>query len=545
MVGRATFAVLLWRLGKGERIGILDTLASSSSLTSTVVSQLQLRAISYVGLGLIAIWILSPVGGQSSFRQISYGPKDVPEHTEFLYVVPSPWLWLPDYEFFKPTLDSSYLAALMSQTTAQGSPRDTWGHVKVPRIEHYESTSPSGDGGWYSTEDSTPESYSSFIGVPISGMNSPEFIDYSTKIQAKYFHLQCDRYLDDSDDWDAQFTFNTTRWLGYVYWNENVTSRAEIPPDEVEPFAFVMVSNSPLGLIWNCTIQTTYVEAEIACSTHDACAVVRIRRSRLAHPPPAYTQLGPLVGFQNTPWESALVNMAIEDGSTDAFYGYDDDAGSSFLSMYHMSQDYYVNRTNLVYLEDIDVSNKTIVPRLSQVVNAYWATMNGKASLRGNFDASTRRSNANVSWYDQDQDDFHSMDSFDQGNAETLAKAWPSTGTRRSNVEVFKAHFGWVIALIVSSTVLIVASLVPFYLRTFLPHGPDVLMNFSSLATRDNPYVAVPGTGTYLDAADRSRLLKDVRIRFGDVEEGGEIGRLAIGRADGDVAPLRKGRKYA
>ncbi|KAI4674781.1 uncharacterized protein J4E84_010387 [Alternaria hordeiaustralica] len=296
--------------------------------------------------------------------------NDFPENAEFLYIVPSPWLWLPDYELFKPTLDSSYLAALMSQTTTQGSPRDTWGHVKVPRIEHYESTSPLGDEGWYSTENSTLESYSSFIGVPMSGMNSPEFIDYSTTIQAKYFHLECDRYLDDSDDWDAQFTFNTTRWLGYVYWNENVTSRAEIPPDEVEPFAFVIVSNSLLGLIWDCTIQTT-------------------------------------------------------------------------------------------------------------------------------------------------------------------------------NVEVFKAHFGWVIALIVSSTVLIGASLVPFYLRTFLPHGPDVLMNFSSLAARDNPYVALPATGTYPDAADRSRLLKDVRIRFGDVEEGGEIGRLAIGRADGDVAPLRKERKYA
>ena len=545
MVGRATFAILLWRLGKGERIGILDTLASSSSLTSTVVSQLQLRAMSYVGVGLIAIWILSPVGGQSSFRQITYGPKDFPDKAEFFYVVPSPWLWLPDYELFKPTLDSSYLAALMSRSTAQGSPRDTWGHVKVPRIEHYEGTSPSGDGGWYSTENGTLESYSSFIGVPISGMDSPEFIDYSTTIQAKYFHLECDPYPDDSDDWDAQFTFNTTRWLGYVYWNENVTKRAEMPPGEVGPFAFVIVTNSLLGLIWNCTIETTYVEAEIACSTHDACAAVRIRRSRLAHPPPAYTELGPLVGFNNTPWESALLNMDIEDGAPHVFSGDGDGASSDVLNMYYMSQDYYVNPTNIVMLEEVEVDNKTIVPRLSQVLNAYWATMNGKASLRGNFDASTRRSNANVSWYDQDQDDFHSMDSLDRGNAETLAKAWTSTGTRRSNVEIFHAHFGWVIALIVSSTVLIVASLVPFYLRTFLPHGPDVLMNFSSLAARDNPYVALPVTGTYLDAADRSRLLKDVRIRFGDVEEGGEIGRLAIGRADGDVAPLGKGRKYA
>ncbi|KAI4703498.1 hypothetical protein J4E89_010074 [Alternaria sp. Ai002NY15] len=505
--------------------------------------------MSYVGLGLIAIWILSPVGGQSSFRQITYGPKDIPEHVEFFYVAPSQWLWPPDYEVFKPTLDISYLAALMSQTTAQGSPRDTWGHIKIPRIEHYEDTSPSGDEGWYRTDNGTRESYSSFIGVPISGTDSPEFIDYSTRIQAKYFHLECGAYLDDSDDRDTQFTFNSTRWLGDVYWNENVTRRAEVPPGEVEPFGFVITMDRVR--IWNCAIGTTYVEAEITCSTYDACAAVRIRRSRLAHPPAADTQLGPLLGFEHTPWESTLLSSSIRSGTADPFDTFNRDVqpvDSIEYSMNGLSQTYLDDPRNILGLtagrfEEADQAGWAI--HLSQILNAYWATMNGKYSLIGNFDTNTNRSNANVSWYHKDQDNTTGMDSDTWKDRLMLARAWPSTGTRRSNVEVFKAHFGWVIALIVSSTVLIVASLVPFYLRTFLPHGPDVLMNFSSLTARDNPYVALPATGTYLDAADRSRLLKDVRIRFGDVEEGGEIGRLAIGRADGDVAPLRKERKYA
>jgi len=566
---------------------MLDTLASSSSLTSTVVSQLQLRAISYVGVGLIAIWILSPVGGQASFRQISYGPTDIPEHTEFLYVVPSQWLMPPDYTGVKVIMEISYLAALTSPTTAQGSPRDTWGHIKVPRIEHYEGTFPPGDEGWYGTENGTQESYSSFIGVPIGGTDLPEFIDYSTTIQAQYFHLTCDPYVGDPDvgepqgsyELESQFTFNSRRFLGHVYWNENVTKRAEIPPGEVDPFAFVITAPSSTSTQdWNCTIETTYVEAEIACSTHDACAAVRIRRSRLAHPPAAYTQLGPLIGFRNTPWESALFNMAVAAGTVDNFHGDDESAssdGSAELGKVVLSQRYLDGSKNILGIAS-DVAEGALIIYLSQILNANWATMNGKSSLMGSFDASTNRSNANVSWYYQgqddnqtmdlkfqddftlsdrshtnfssyyqDQDDIQNMDSEALNDALLLAGTWPSTGTRRSNVENFHAHFGWVIALIVSSTVLIVASLVPFYLRTFLPHGPDVLMNFSSLAARDNPYVAIPGTGTYLDATDRSRLLKDVRIRFGDVEEGGEIGRLAIGRADGDVAPLGKGRKYA
>lgn len=191
-----------------------------------------------------------------------------------------------------------------------------------------------------------------------------------------------------------------------------------------------------------------------------------------------------------------------------------------------------------------EISSKTYAIRLSQVLNAYWAIMNGKITVTGQFDEFTNRSSTNVSWYHQD-DESQTLGDETLDKAITLAKTWPSTGTRRSNVEVFKAQYGWVIALIVSSTVLIIASLVPFCLWTFFSHGPDVLMDFSSLATRDNPHVALPVTGTYLDAADRSRLLKDVRIRFEDVEEGSGNGRLSIGQAAGNVAPLRKGRKYA
>ena len=38
IIGRATHAILLWRLEKGEHVGILDMLAASTSLTSTITS---------------------------------------------------------------------------------------------------------------------------------------------------------------------------------------------------------------------------------------------------------------------------------------------------------------------------------------------------------------------------------------------------------------------------------------------------------------------------------------------------------------------------
>ena len=69
-------------------------------------------------------------------------------------------------------------------------------------------------------------------------------------------------------------------------------------------------------------------------------------------------------------------------------------------------------------------------------------------------------------------------------------------------------------------------------------------MDLSSLATRDNPYIELPPSGTQLDAADRSMYLKDMKIRSGDVKEGAEVGRLAIGMSVGGIGILQKGRTY-
>ncbi|KAI4941932.1 hypothetical protein J4E91_010482 [Alternaria rosae] len=172
--------------------------------------------------------------------------------------------------------------------------------------------------------------------------------------------------------------------------------------------------------------------------------------------------------------------------------------------------------------------------RIGQMLNAYWATMNGKSVFTGAFNEHTTWLDRSIAWKYQD-------------GSQLISSTGPNiyVCTKRSNVEVFQAHYQWVVALIISSTVPIMASLVPLYVRTKLSCGPDILMNFSSLATRDNPYVALPATGTHLDAADRSRFMRHVRIRFGDVEGENAIGRLGIGRLDGDIAPLRKGRQYA
>ena len=476
--------------------------------------------------------MLSPVGGQSSFRQISFGSSGILEDAVVSYVVPGPHPWTAgakeatnttlgrDFDTplngnLETSLTNIYMAGLISPTTKDGSPRDAWGHVKVPRIESYEKTVMNDHEGWYKIQNSTVENFSSFIGIPISGIDSPGFIDYATRIEAVYFNLDCSEVSSGQ-----QFLFNASSWLGDLRWNENMKQHAHWSPGEdLAPVTFVLVTlaEKPVGpdlSYFNCTISSTYVEVEIACPTYSTCFAARVRRSCLPVPPAAYMRID---------WETLIKS------------------NSSLLSEQYLKVPEDLSGT--INHETPVPHADTVAIRLSQMLNSYWAVMNIKNVIIGSFNIQTSVLDRNVSWHYRDK--WQIELSPEVLDISSLARVWTSKATKSSNVEVFQAHVGWVLALILSSVVLITASVVPFFIRAYLLRGPEILMNFSSLATRDNPYLRLPATGTYLDAAERSRYLKDLRIRFGDVEDGDETGRLAIGRAGGEVASLRKGRQYA
>jgi hypothetical protein len=124
-------------------------------------------------------------------------------------------------------------------------------------------------------------------------------------------------------------------------------------------------------------------------------------------------------------------------------------------------------------------------------------------------------------------------------------KAWSAEATKTERKEVIVAHRGWVVALCFASILLIVLSLVAPFAHHFLTIGVDVAMNISSLATRSNPHTSLPHSGTYLDASDRARLLRNHQIRFGDVEGAADVGALVMGSFNGAIiARVRKGRLY-
>ncbi|KAI1492894.1 hypothetical protein F5X96DRAFT_624158 [Biscogniauxia mediterranea] len=538
VVGRAAHAILIWRLEKGTYVGTLDLLAGSTSLTSTVTSQIQMRMISLLGVILLAIWALSPVGGQASFRQLSIGPKESSEPANYTYMTMGGNL--EQYDNTDRTtsfgiVNTLLLSSLIAPYSNRLSSVDTWGNVKIPLIETYEDGSTPDSDGWFTTDESRSV-YSSLVGLPIAGL-SGNYTKYSVTVETEYFYINCPVVYGP---W-VEIVSNSSQWFvgtGAQMWSyDNSTERYNTRPEAMtrpRQFAYQWW-NPPTNMTSNCSMTTTYVEAEISCgSTPSSCSVPRLRRSRLPHPPAAFT----LIDAYWQGWNMFAHNFV---NSVTAHSSY-----ATVVSWYLVDPsnplDVYPNPDPATADRP---TNDVYAARLGQLLNTYWTCINGMHAVPGGLTPETAfMAGTNLS---------------SPRSAYFLANSSTTLGARSTSVDVVQCSYNWVVALCVASAVMILASLVHPVVRYGFTTAPDLMLNFSSLAMRDNPYVALPGStsssggggssGTFLGAADRARLLKRMRVRFGDVEGASEVGRLAVASLDNNpgvknVGYVRKSRLY-
>jgi hypothetical protein len=541
VLGRATHAVLRWRLESGERCGILDILAGSTSLTSTIVSLLQLRMVTFLGLFLATIWTLSPIGGQASFRQITTGNMTSDHTTRFDYMVPDGILDAVNYASDRPiwwgVIDNLFNAALVAPATTKASPRDLWGNVKIPFIEALEDTSSAENDGWFRvhTDQNTDTSFASLLGVPMTGLDDKDAVRMNMTLQTLYLVLDCKgipNYSNGSWRPPGIFRANSSMnaQMGWDDTNDEAIARKGrmYGPERQIPFQFYFGSSwwDDTNGILQCQITTTYVEVEIFCPNGTTCAASKIRRSRLNHPQRARTQFDFATGSggpNRTTFASAFMT-AFRSGRL--YY-------PTMLDLYLIAPEdpllalQTANQSNPdgteVFVDYTPAMNRAYSLNLGQLFNAYWNCMNGFYALSGGL--------TNVTSYNDDNTTFAGLaiNPSKQITERFKTRAWSTTGTKHTERIVIRAHKGWAAVLEFVSSLLILASLIPAVFRTFLTNGPDIMMNMSSLVMRDNPYVALPPTGSFLEASDRARILKDVKIRFGDAKSTSEVGRLAVG----------------
>jgi hypothetical protein len=120
--------------------------------------------------------------------------------------------------------------------------------------------------------------------------------------------------------------------------------------------------------------------------------------------------------------------------------------------------------------------------------------------------------------------------------------AFTVSGTRTTNVQIFRVSYPWIAVFLLSTLAMLFSAIVGvlFSRNTVVP---DYLGYVSTLA-KESPYVRMPNGGVNLDGMDRARLMKHLRVRLGNVDEGrGDVGKLAFARLE-DTGVVRKDSFY-
>ena len=498
-------------------------LAGSYTLVSTVTTQLTLRMLTFTGPFLVLLWALSPIGGQASLRVMSIGNSTTNATVELDYMMQNrsfaPFI-TGDGANGLAVINGLFVAALLAPGRVKESPVDPWNNVKIPMIELAEERGTSGADGWFTMTKENTE-YSSLIGTPLSNMSHPG-LNTTLHIETSYWHLECP-VLEST--WQPPHTnFSGRSWVGatgisssYLYSNtSNLCSATQDPPQNT--------SNIPRTIVYNtwdadytktgsiCNIRTTYVEAEIFCMG-STCRTSKLRRSTLPRPTSAWTLLD---GNHCDNWQffsSMFVDVITGHSAT-----------STPVQIYFVDPGNPFSDKVTQGLHSLDREN--YATRFAQLLNTEWAALAGMYSIPDGLNNETGTTNETLLSYQ-----------YDARTASTIA-------TRHINTEVIECHHGWLVALAIASFAIVIASLAHPIVRSFR-RGPDFLLNVSTM-TRDNPWVAVPSTGSNLDSSERSRYLKDMRVRFGDVAPQNDVGHLAVSSIGHgfQVAKARKGRLY-
>jgi hypothetical protein len=119
----------------------LEHVIGSQSLAATVGHAISLHSLNLLTLGLLVLWALSPLGGQSALRLVYETNTTVTDSRLVFYANADATSRLPaganNVDDFN-RVNSVVSTALMTVDTLEWSPVDTWNHPKIPRVEELE-----------------------------------------------------------------------------------------------------------------------------------------------------------------------------------------------------------------------------------------------------------------------------------------------------------------------------------------------------------------------------------------------------------------------
>ncbi|KAF2814991.1 uncharacterized protein BDZ99DRAFT_485502 [Mytilinidion resinicola] len=503
-------------------------------------------------------------------------------------------------------VDALYNAALLAPNSIKLGPQDTWGNVKIPSmVSLNESTADAH--GWISTPTTmaAAEDYSSLMGLPVVGR--PLNANANFSMESTYLSVQCSKFtqtlypnffhniasppdfaqlsriisgrvwtdlnsgynplngttffmdtdlplFDGSIAMTTEDVVATSRFDGFIgFLNSSATRTASSTAQRNLIFGSVFLSDAEKQ-DWsinmaNCSVMQTHIESAAEC-VKDQCSVNKIRKSLTDK------RASELTGFDHNLITSQFVTSFAKSQNQ----GRGSSPTERFLSN---STEFPFIQTagNLeskeVFIDLSKIPSDAFSRRLSLLLNTYYQLSVGPTGYFGSLPQ-------NLSLYGPDTIPVKDIDAYLLKNlsatSHTYVDWWPTfqdavddnaigtpfigattNATITTHEQVFFCSFAWLSLLLAASTIILVTGAAALLLRrkTIAPE----MFGFVTSMTYENTHVKIPPGGNVLDAMERARLLKDVKVRVGDVRGEADVGHIAFS-AGVKVRTLERGRLY-
>ncbi|KAL6150944.1 hypothetical protein ACJBU6_09945 [Exserohilum turcicum] len=602
--GRSMKMIARFLAERGTKLSTLELLMASQSVWGTIESQMLMRRLTLVGMNLLFLWTMSPLGGQASLRLMSKSTRTDSTYSPLRYLSTGPGsaAWAissgtyVEMDGSLSQVDPLYAAALMGSEQSKRGPEDTWGNVKIPYMEYREETG-NKTNEWITITPGSqkPEDYVSLVGIPVMGRptdrdgsfslettqltvqcqpwvtlaveNKTDYVELEKLVPGQIwqnmstenspwgsgnvaggrrstFFLQTDLPLTQgSDDGDGRFN----SFSGYM--NASMVGRKfqKRKLTYASSYGFGSSGNTTLH-ITNCSLGQIHTETMVGC-TKGNCSAIKIRPS--------------LSDFRDTR-VTPLDHILIAQEALAAFpksFGWSRGSNPTEQFIYNTTSFQLASPTTMLgdnpgWVDLSELSPDTFSRRLALVLNTYYQLTIAPNAYLGNLPQT------NFSAFGPDTLPVHDVDVYLPSNEttkNTTFENWynpfqlktfksglyfigaTTNATISKTHEIYVCNFAWVSLLFAAAISIFLVGAASLVLKR-RTLGPE-MFGFVTSMTYENPYLNVPRGGTTLDAMERARLLRDVEVYLGDVCGDKDVGHIALASGT-PTHKLNRGRLY-
>ncbi|EPE36785.1 hypothetical protein GLAREA_08948 [Glarea lozoyensis ATCC 20868] len=556
MLGRALLKTASYSLERGSTLQKLEQLMGSRTFSGAIGTQLQLRSFNTLGLLIIVLFLLSPVGSQGFLRFIYPSISSKSSITTIPYFTTDSQSQLADSDISTwpatafSILNSIYIAAVLTPISKKASPLDLWSNIKIPFLSSLPSINTT---EYVPIPSDTTIVYVSLVGIPISGLQTGRT---TFALESSYLELNCgeparqtgvfslttlqantstinETFHGTSADVDingtAGWSLGLQRFISPLF-NATQSIPSPVPkvcplpqigsPNPPQPFISAPCALSALGadqigsstLLFQATIpsaadgstiqafcqmKTVYVESEVLCTGDSlplACRVTGQRKSLLPHAPELLTPLAfPAVFAQLSKLLPRAFKTTLESRTADPSL------------LYLINPDPASLIETSVTLNIANITGEILSRRLAQLINTYYMLSQAPTIIPLG------------------------------GPEAAMMKGYPSlTADVTVSDEFWKINWGWFSVAIAGTLVMFVAGVVAIVLD-LKTTNPEFLGTVSSLLL-DSKFVEMERKAGE-DAWETSVRNKGLRLKMGAL--GTHMGAPVVVAREDDVVSMR------